>query len=664
MRSRMQQALCAAVWVVLSVSHAHAANNDSSASTGSERVPVEAFAKGNALSNPRLSPDGKHVAVSADLGEGNHALLIYRVEGMKQTAVLRLPRYQLPTETMWVSNKRLVLGKGRKFGGREEPYALGEIIATDVDGKNQDYIFGQERSLRTSSLEPGFGFVAGGPHQPNGHFYMRRAGSTSRSQLYDVDAEMKTARLIADIPVKDLSFVIDDKGVPRYAYGTDDNDVYLLYQANAQGKEWLPLDAGKIGGKFVPFAFNADGTRVFAYYSESGGPSQVVTATPEGQQRTVLLQDGFSSVAAVEWRSLPYQPIAASLGAGKPRWTYFEPNARDATLHEAIGNAIPGKFIRYTGHSQDGNMSLLHAYSDRDPGTWYLLDRQRSTLEAILASREGIDEARMGERRPFRFKASDGLELEAILTVPAGVETPRNLPMVLLPHGGPHVWGDAWAYDNDAQFLASRGYLVLQVNYRGSLGRGERFETLGYRQWGKRVQQDLIDGVRWTIAQGQADPARICSYGASFGAYSAMMVVAREPGLFKCAAGLAGLYDLNMMYAKGDTRTYNYGLNYLNRTIGTDAGDLKANSPTGVASRIKVPVLIAHGEADQRTPFAQAKAMKTALESSGNAPEWMAVPKEGHGFYEDKNNIAFYRRLEAFLDRHIGAHAGQAGAAD
>lgn len=231
--------------------------------------------------------------------------------------------------------------------------------------------------------------------------------------------------------------------------------------------------------------------------------------------------------------------------------------------------------------------------------------------------------------------------------------------MVLLPHGGPHAMGDDWAFDTDAQFLASRGYLVLQVNYRGSKGRGRRFTEAGYRQWGTRVQDDLVDGMRWAVAEGHADAKRICVYGASFGGYSAMMTAVRAPDLVRCVASQSGLYDLESFARKSDVKDSAYGRNYIERAIGRDKAERAAQSPITLADKIKVPVFMAHGEIDERTPFAQAEAMKKALDKAGNAPEWMAVPKEGHGFYEKKNDIEFHRRLEAFLDRHIGKPASE-----
>ena len=641
-------------WIGAALAACLLATAATAAASPVEPVPVEAFASLNTVGMPRLSPDGRHLAVSVDFGEGHHALAVYRLEDMQQTSLLRLPRYELPVQTRWVSPQRLVIAKGRRMGSREQPVPTGEIISSDLDGTNQKYVYGYQQSTRTPGLERGFGWIEGVPEVANGRFYMRRLSrGTNRSQLYDVDAARSTARLVADIPVKDLSFVLDRAGVPRYALGSDDDDNYLLYMADASGQDWTPVDASRVGGRFVPFSMARDGQHVFAWFSQDGGPAVLVRARPDGSDRQVLARDAFASVGGLEWTPGPMEPFAATIGQGRPQPVYFDPASQESQLHQAIAGSFPDGYATFLNHSDDGRTSLLYAYSDRDPGAWYLFDRSASSLSKLMAPREDIDPARMGERRPIRFHASDGIELGGIMTLPQGVTDPSGLPMVLLPHGGPHAEGDAWAFDNDAQFLASRGYLVLQVNYRGSQGRGQAFEEAGYLKWGTRIQDDLLDGVRWAIDRGHADPQRICAYGASFGAYSAMMVAAKAPDLVSCAIGLAGVYDLKMMYSKGDVRTTNYGRNYLSRVIGRDDAALSANSPTALASRITVPVLLVHGEIDERTPLAQAKAMRAALEKAGNPPEWLAVPREGHGFYNEENNIAFYRRLEAFLARHI-----------
>ncbi len=619
-------------------------------------VPVEAFARFSKLSNPRMSPDGQHLALTADFGDGNFGLIVFRMSDMEQTALLKLAQYELPVQVDWVSNERLVIGKGRKRGSLEVPGYMGEIIATDLDGKNQSYVYGYQRSTRTAGIERGFGYIAGVPEKRDGSFYMRHlAFDSNRSMLYKVDASKRSHKLVASIGTKDLSFVLTREGTPRYADGTDDDDNYLLFGADNKGENWKPMEVETIGGKFVPVAFNADNSKAYAYFSVNGGPASLVLADLSGANRKVLASNDFASVYALMYSPPPIQPFAAMVGSGQPSVVYFDPESTEARMHKALSAQMPAVKVHYIDHSDDGSLTLMGGYSDRDPGSWYLLNRKNGKVTRLLSPREGIDPNRMGKRRPMRFTTSDGVEIAGFMTLPNGVDDPKNLPTVLLPHGGPHAEGDGWAFDTDAQFLASRGYLVLQINYRGSQGRGRRFEEAGYKQWGTRIQDDLIEGVRWAVAQGYADSKRICSYGASFGAYSAMMVAAKAPDLFKCAVGYAGIYDLPMMFNKGDIKDQKSGRNYLQRVLGNDMQALAAVSPTSLADRIKVPVLLIHGEEDERAPIAQGIAMRDALEKSGNPAEWWAVAKEGHGFYNEDNNIALFKRLETFLGAHIGA---------
>ncbi|MEN5209420.1 prolyl oligopeptidase family serine peptidase [Stenotrophomonas terrae] len=615
-----------------------------------QQVPVEAFAKASPFTMPTLSPGGEYLAVATDFGEGNHAVQILRLSDMQRTAVLRLPRYQSPFQLGWVSDKRLVVAKGRKLGSLEKPIPLGEILASDFDGQNQRYIYGYEQQNAAAGLDRGFGFIDGIADSNDGRFYMRQLQrNPTSSMLYLVDTQRPTFKLIASINVPDLEFVIDRAGVARYAWGADKQDNYLLY-ASVDGRQWQPM---KLPYKWTPLAFSADNQRVYGQLARNDGPAQLVSTDLTGADPDVLASDAFSSVGRLQWTHAPAIPFAAAPLAGRPVLSYFDPGRPDAQLHQALAGLLPEQQVSFVDSSRDGQTLLVHLGSDRDPGSWSIFRRSSNKLEKVLIANEGIDAALMAERRPLRFKASDGMELEAILTVPRNSEG-RALPTVVLPHGGPHGVRDGWFYDTDAQFLANRGYLVVQVNYRGSGGRGDAFERSGYLQWGTRIQQDIIDGLDQAVALGLADTNRVCSYGASFGAYSAMMLAARQPTRFRCAVGLAGVYDLKMMYNKGDIADYAYGRNYLRRAIGNSDAELVANSPAALAASIQIPVFLAHGERDERTPIAQANAMRAALVAAGRPPQWMAVAGEGHGFYNDDNSAAFYRALEGFLARNIG----------
>lgn len=625
-------------------------------------LPVEAFARHSELSTVRLSPDGEHIALRADLDNGkSHAVIIYALSDMAHPFMLRMQPNELPGNIVWVSNQRIIIEKARQLGALDAPLSTGEIIATNIDGKRQDYLYGYDAPHHSSrgatrSADRGSGFYDGMPDDPNDHFYMRAYvwGTHNQSSLYDVDAARNTRHLIGDINIDGMEFLVAPDGKAHFAFGRDDNWDFVLYRKTDD--RWTEVAMTDESGSFVPLAYAPDRKRIYASFSQDGGPSVLTEQDEDGGNRRILAKDAFGSVGDVQWSAKPSAPFAFVPQTGLPVVQYIEPNMPVAKLHMALRLKFPGEYVNFIDFSQDGGKLLFSVASDRDPGTYYLIDTRSYKVSKLFSAAPWIDPSHMAERRPIQFKASDGKQLEGFITVPRGVST-QNLPMVLLPHGGPIGERDNWFFDTDAQFLASRGYLVLQVNYRGSSGRGVNFQKEGYLKWGTRIQEDLIDGVHWAVEQKLADPERICVYGGSFGGYSAMMAAIRAPDLFKCAVGYAGIYDLKMMYQKGDISERKSGRSYLRTVVGKDDADLDANSPDKLADRIQIPVLLVHGEEDQRAPFAQAKAMRAALETAHKSYEWLSKPGEGHGFYDEKNIAEFYGKLQAFLEKHIGKGA-------
>ncbi|WP_325140540.1 S9 family peptidase [Dokdonella sp.] len=629
------------------------------AAAATDRVPVEAFARHAQLSMPELSPDGKYLAVNMNYADGNsHALAVYDVADMtRPISLLRLPKYELATGITWTSNTRLVVEKGRQIGSIDKPSATGEVIATNFDGKKQDYLYGFEAQYGTRAttrgMDRGWGLVAGRPTPANGHFFMTTYSWESRdySTLYDVDAEKNTRRLVGQIKVAGMNFLVGDDGKAHYAYGRNDDWAFVLY--HQQGGGWTQMNAGPHGSSFIPLFFTKDQQRLYATYSKDGGPTTLIEQDESGGNRKLVASDSFGSIGTIELTPYPYQPFATVLATGVPQFAYIDANTPTAKLHRALSLKFPGSYVHFINFSEDGIKLLFSVSSDRDPGSYFLIDTRNYKVLKLFSAAPWIDPAQMAERRPLHFKSSSGAELEAILTIPKGADLSK-LPMVLVPHGGPIEVQDDWFFDEDAQFLASRGYLVLQVNYRGSSGRGYNFRNAGYRQWGTGIQQDLIDAVKWAISAKYADPERICIYGASFGGYSALMAPVRAPGMFKCAVGYAGIYDMGMRYKKGDTQESKAGLNALRVQMGDDPAELASNSPVNLAGKIDVPVFLIHGEDDQRAPFAQAKAMRAALDAAHKPYEWLSKPGEGHGFYDEKNNVELYTKLQAFLEKYIG----------
>ncbi len=530
------------------------------------------------------------------------------------------------------------------------------MLAMDYDGGKQEYLYGYNMENRSRHGDRytdnnGWGYVTGTPRVRNGRFYMTTRTYEDTRMLYDVDSMRGERKLLALIRNRYVDFVQQRDGTPRFAVGTDPvKHEPILYRRDDKSDTWNVISNQPEMRGLEPYAFSADDTEFLAFLALDGAPSELVRQNLATGKRVSVLKDRVGDINELLLGAEQDLPIAAGTNVGIPQVRYLNEDSVDAKLHKTLSSKFPGHFVDFINYTDDGSRLLFWARSDREPGAYFLYDRASGKAFPLFTAREQIDPAQMAERRPISFKARDGLELHGYITLPERTDG-KLPPLVLMPHGGPHGVYDTWFFDKDAQFLASRGYAVLQVNFRGSGGRGMAFQESGYRQWGAKIQDDLIDGVKYVTAQRLVDPGRACAFGASFGGYSALMVTVRAPELFKCAVGYAGVYDLNRMFTEGDGSKllHNIFVDYL----GTDKAERSLFSPTQQADKIKVPVLLVHGKNDETSPIVHANVMREALEKAGNPPEWMAVSDEGHGFYATKNVTAFYQKLEAFLGKHL-----------
>jgi dienelactone hydrolase len=629
-------------------------------------VPVADFARRGNFSAPSMSPDGKHLVVtqrSPGAPRDQFATVVYQLEGMKILSAVRVAEAgDIPVRHDWVSDTRFVTTLGREFGTVGAPELTGELVAANLDGRGNEYLYGYRRmnsrtsgSFGTLTNDEGYGEISQVPRALDGHVLISEnpwQRTTRVSRLYDVNTVSTGRRTITEINQPGFSFLAQGDGQPRFAYGFDDSAELAVFKLDDAKREWQPY-ASASKGDLRPIVISLDNTQLLGALSTNGGPRALVREGLDGSNRTVLAQHAAGNIDQREWGLHGRGPFAAGTHVGKPQLTYFDAERSDAALHKTLSAQFPGAYVHFADVSRDGKRTLFGVASDRDPGAWYVFDADTGKAALLFETMPWIAVERMAERRPISFKARDGAEVHGYLTLPAE-RGDAKLPMVLLPHGGPHGVADEWFFDTDAQFLASRGYAVLQVNFRGSGGRGPAFEVAGHRHWGTRSQDDLIDGVRWAIAERPIDGQRVCAFGASFGAYSSMMVSIRAPELFKCAVGYAGLYDLQLWSDSPGIRRSPKSVAYLDKVIGTDVAALAAGSPARLAAQLKLPVLLAHGSSDEVTLPEQAYAMRDALVKAGRPPEWMFVSGEGHGFYADANRQAFYEKLEGFLAKHIG----------
>ncbi len=341
---------------------------------------------------------------------------------------------------------------------------------------------------------------------------------------------------------------------------------------------------------------------------------------------------------------------------------YFRDKAFEAD-YNLLKKKIGDKEIHPASSTRDDSVWLVAATSDTDPGTVYLLDRKTKKLSVEYVIRERIPREHMAPEKAVHYKSSDGLEIPAYLTLPKGVDA-KNLPLVVFPHGGP--WArTSWGFSNGAEFLANRGYAVLQPNFRGSTGYGKKFLNAGNKQWGDLMQDDLTWGVKYLVAQGIADPKRVAILGGSYGGYATLAGVAFTPDLYAAAVAIVAPSNLLTLletippYWESGRVIFHERMG--NPTTPEGKKQLERQSPLNSAGKIKTPLLVVQGANDPRVKKAESEQIVIALRDRGFPVEYIVAPDEGHGFARPVNNMAMWASSEAFLAKHIGGRFQEGG---
>lgn len=634
------------------------------ASAFAEKIPVEAFANPAAFTNMKLSRSGEYVAYKAEYENAERVFMrnletgdVIGVEPPSHA----VNRYGRIGGMTWIAGDRLVVSTYMGY------------IAIDGNGDDYSLLTGSARqydSSRGTRERIIAGRILHASRKKKGDFVLMEQYDTANRRerggyigirnpnVIRINTRTGFFRPEEFNPGSVYRWASDRDGNIRLAVKIKGLKSFVHHRKNEKAP-WKELKGfGNDPLDVIPLGFSADGDQLYISKLSDAGRFAIYTYDIENDKvGDVILEHALYDIGPSNRGGPISAPDGRLIGI-----RYYTDKARAywldsdfATIQQQLDMAVPKSVNRIVGISDDEQKLLVFASSSQNPGTYYLFDRSDNTLAKFVDVMPWIDPAKMALKRPFKIKARDGLLLRGYFTAPRGKRM-KNLPIVVMVHGGP--WSrDTDGFDPQVQFLANRGYGVLQINYRGSTGYGSDFYRKGFREVGTGMQNDIEDATRWAIKSGIANPQKIAIMGGSFGGYSTLMGLIRSPDLYACGISMAGVTDWAGVIKHGKVLNP-IGVAFNVDRIGDPKRDkeaLKAISPAYHADKIEDPLLIVHGRDDSVVPYDQARKLTAALDEAGKPYELMAKFNEQHGIANYKNRIELFNRVEAFLAKHMPA---------
>jgi dipeptidyl aminopeptidase/acylaminoacyl peptidase len=469
--------------------------------------------------------------------------------------------------------------------------------------------------------------------------------------VYRLNLKTKELAMIAENPGHITEWVPDHDGRIRVATSTDGVNTSLLYRADEKSP-FKTVITTSFKESISPHFFSFDNTKLYASSNINRDKLAIVLIDPTtATEERVIFEHPDVDVEYLA-RSRKRQVIThATFTTWKRQRTYFD--MRTEAIFRDLERQLPGYQIGLQSHDKNESVYVISTSNDRTMGSEYLYDVAAKELTKLADRTPWLDEKDLVKMLPITYTARDGLTINGYLTLPRGGE--KNLPLVVHPHGGP--WArDEWGYNPEVQFMASRGYAVLQMNFRGSTGYGRKFWEMSFKQWGKAMQDDITDGVRHLIREGVVDRKRVAIYGASYGGYATLAGLAFTPEVYACGVDYVGVSNL-FTFLNTIPPYWKPQLDMWHEMVGHPERDkalLEAASPVLHVDQIRAPLLIAQGAKDPRVNVDESDQMVAALKKRGVAVEYILKDNEGHGFHNEENRFEFYEAMERFLAKHIG----------
>jgi dipeptidyl aminopeptidase/acylaminoacyl peptidase len=625
-------------------------------------VPLEAFVAPPKISSPQISPDGRYLAFARRNDSGTTTLLVIDLNTPGSTPTgFNMPAGSQVAWVDWKDNKRavasLILGRDIYLGdaGHVDLPSGPQIVSFDADGKNFKTLF----DLTKFHGPRGYGLVHRLPQDPH-HVLMGLVDKLGRFNLHRVNVydgqhtEVETGNKYT------TGWLADQQGNPR-----------VRWERHFYQKEmWVRSTTTKDWEMVARYEDRGFPEKVIVGFADD--PAIAIVADRKGGDRFALHEYNFATrtfgrslidhpSVDVGW-PIGYPVYDGNTGAlggacfADDVWfcRYFDPllTGVQQKLESTFSDAA---IVRLLSWSNDRKRFVVLVSGPKNPGAYYLFDADNANVTAIGKHSPQLPENELGEQIIVKYPTRDGMKIPAYLTLPPG-RPDKNLPLVVMPHGGPEH-RDTVGYDPWVQMLATRGFAVLQPNFRGSGGYGKRFTEAGYRQWGRKMQDDVTDGVKALIKDGTVDANRVCIVGASYGGYSALAGGAFTPEMYKCVVAIAGVSDLVDVLKYEENTGNPDAFNYWKRWIGdpkVDMAEIKAASPINFASKFAAPVLLVHGKYDYTVRPGQSMLMSRALKEAGKPVELIIVEFEGHSFYLERSKLQLLKDLERFVTQHLG----------
>ena len=640
-------------------------------------VPAADFFSFPTMSGASIAPDGRHVAV-----------LVRNTAGRRQVAVLDttdLSKFKIVASfaefdidwARWADSSSLVFSIGDESESAANQRGSG-LYSIGIDGEGMRTLINFRGSnsetgtmIKSHSLDP-YRYTFGQTlHDGSGDIVVEHWGETVVLNTYGsewtgnapVRVNVRTGALTemgSKWPDHVFHWEIDSQGKVRGAMQYKDGQTSVLARDDAgewhararfpsyrRGAEDAVLSAiGADGQAYASKPHGEEGTEALYRYDLATGQSDALP---------IVSARGFDIEASLVEDYKSHKVLGVHYEADAAGTAWFDPDMK--ALQARVDARLPGLVNRIDpADCGCAQRVLVTSQSDRQPDLFFLYDRSTDALIPFGAARSAINPRQMADTDFVRIKARDGHDLPVYVTKPHGN---GPWPTVVLVHGGPWLRGWHWDWDGESQFLASRGYLVIKPEFRGSEGYGAVLENSGRKQWGLKMQDDIADATIWAAQQGLEDPKRTCIMGGSYGGYATLMGLARYGDLYRCGVAFAAVTDINLMYdvawSDFSAQYKTYGMPELVGDQVADAEQLKATSPIVQAAHITRPLLLAHGGIDRRVPIIHATRLLGALEANHAPVTWIQYKDEAHGWYKPQTRISFYEHVEKFLDANIGA---------